>query len=163
MKLFVGSLLLMLCMLLFPLPPEGMVKCTCRPSPPGGVTQCQPGQIASCKGKGGVCMGSCFSPSAQLQPMQYSAELLSYITGKQVKVADLQKDPKAANEALRKLVEYSERDKSGDFKWGGIKYFIGIGLSDIAKSKIKAALGELAMILKAQEKMKIRIPIGVRP
>jgi hypothetical protein len=144
MKLFAASLL-MLCVTLPPHAPEGEVRCTCRPSPPGGVTQCQPGQTAVCRGKGGVCQGSCVSLSAQLEPMRYSAELLKATTGEEVTEAALKKNPKEAKKLLERVIELSDRGKSGDIKVMGRKHYVGIGLSEVAKGKLKAAIKALVV------------------
>jgi hypothetical protein len=147
MKLFAGSLLLILCLMPLPFTPEGRVRCTCRPSPPGGVTTCQPGQTAICGGRKGVCQGSCISPSAQLQPLQYSAALLSAVTGKNVTEPELKKDPKASKKALEDMLKLGEQGKSGKIKFNGTEHDLAIGLSDVAKSKLKDAIKLLATLI----------------
>lgn len=110
MSLFVSSLLLSCFLMLPPLVVDsGKVRCTCRPSPPGGVTECQSGQNAICTGSGGVCKGSCVSFSNDLRPLAYSAELLSTLFAEKVRAQDLEKDPKGSKKSLTKSLSLAIR------------------------------------------------------
>lgn len=157
MKLSVGSLLLSLFLALLSPAPEKGSRCTCRPSPPGGVTECQTGQIAVCGGREGVCKGSCLSVNAQLQPLQYSAELLNVVTGEKVTADELKKESKDSKKALGQILKLSEKDRTGKVVFRKKEHVIGIGLPDVARNKLKAAIAALGGA-------KIFIPrIGVRP
>jgi hypothetical protein len=130
---------------LFPLVPDsGKVNCTCRPSPPGGVTECQSGQNAICTASGGVCKGSCISFSNELRPLQYSAELVSAALNKSVSESDLQRDPKGSKNLLDKLLEISKKGETGKVKHGGKEYLVCLGLNEVAKNKLKSASKGLA-------------------
>src|ERR1041384_6497123 len=68
-------------------------SCKCYPSPPGGITECQPGQIAVCGDDGsGVCRGSCIGLSTQLSALNYAADLLSPILRKPISVNRLTRE-----------------------------------------------------------------------
>lgn len=157
MKLFVSSLLLSLYLMLLPPTPEKGSRCTCRPSPPGAVVECQAGQIAVCGGSEGVCKGSCHSLNAQLQPLHYSAELLKVITGENVTADELKKESKASKKALEQILKLSGKDKAGKVVFRKKEHVVGIDLSDLAKNKLKAAVVALGAT-------RVFIPrIGVRP
>ena len=140
MNFFVISLILS-CLTLFLLVPDsGKVRCTCRPSPPGGVTECQSGQNAVCTVSGGVCKGSCISLSTDLQPLQYSAELLSLLFEEKVRVQDLEKDPETSKKLLAEIMNLSKKGKTGTLIFNGRKYpDICIGLTKAAIDKLKLA------------------------
>lgn len=160
MKLSAGSILLSLCVAVLPATPAGgQVTCKCRPSPPGGVTQCQPGQSAVCNPQNGVCRGSCIDVDAQLKPLPYSAALLSKVLGVEVSVADLEKDPKGSKKLLEELFKISRRDRDGKLKYKGVEYILSVGLSEKAKSKLKAATSALnALMLKGKKGTRIQLP-----
>jgi hypothetical protein len=145
MSLFVSSLLLSCLLLLPPLVLDsGKVRCTCRPSPPGGVTECQSGQNAICTGSGGVCKGSCVSFSNDLRPLAYSAELLSTLFAEKVRAEDLEKDPKGSKKILDEVVKLSDNGKSGNVTFKGRTRDFCVALSKAAKDKLKSASKALA-------------------
>lgn len=144
MSLFVSSLLLSCFLVLPPLVLDsGRVKCTCRPSPPGGVTECQSGN-AICTVRDGVCNGSCVSFSTELRPLAYSAELLSTLFAEKVQVEDLEKDPKGSKKILDEIVKLGEKGESGNLTFKGTKRYFCVGLSKVARDKLKSASKSLA-------------------
>jgi hypothetical protein len=158
MKLFASSILLSLCLILLPPAPDsGRVRCKCRPSPPGGVTECESGQIAVCNSSGGVCKGSCISANAQLQPLQYSAALLTQVLDRDVSIEDLRKDPKASKRNFEALLKSSRDDKPVKLKYKGKEYIVSVGLTEVAINKLKAAGGALAI----NNRLHIPVPIGI--
>lgn len=155
MNLFAGNILLSLWLTLIPVVPDGGgVRCTCRPSPPGGVTECESGQIAVCNSEGGVCKGSCFSVSAQLEPLPYSAALLTKVLAQEVSVEDLKKDSKSSKRNLEQLIKGSQKDEPVKLKYQGVEHLVSVGLTEVAINKLKAASSVLVV-------SKSRIGIGV--
>ena len=147
MKLFVGSLLLSLFAVSLPPAPEKGGKCSCKPSPPGAVIHCQPGQVATCNPSTGVCVASCLpAPASNQQPLQYSAALLSALTGTEVTETELKKNPKMSKKALEDIIRNSKKDKPGKFTYQGKEYNVGIGLSDAAKKMLQKSIKSLAAI-----------------
>lgn len=154
MSLFASSLL-SFCLTLTPVVPDiGRVPCTCQPSPPGGITECQSGQIAVCNSSHGVCKGFCYSPSEQMAPLQYSAALLTKVFAQEVSVEDLKKEPKDSKKSLEELIKSSQKDVPVKLKYKGVEHLISIGLTDAAVKKLKAAISALVV-------NKSRIGIGI--
>src|SRR5688500_230304 len=91
MRLSVGGRLLVVCFFLFFCPElVAQCKCTCRPSPPGGTTTCDQGQIAVCgTDSGKVCEGKCVNVSNTNPPVPYAAVVLSGILEVQISEQDL--------------------------------------------------------------------------
>lgn len=139
-------------------------KCTCRPSPPGGVTECSAGQIAVCGDDGrGVCKGSCIDPpAADLQPMPYTAAVLRGVLRRDVTEERLRKEAKVFRPIVEKLIKSSRGDKTVTFEFEGARYRLGVGLSDAAENKLRAASAALAVIIKPKAKARINIPLPVR-
>src|ERR1043165_784270 len=157
MKLFVSNFTLGLFMALLSVAPDsGRARCTCRPSPPGGETVCESGQIAVCGSSDGVCKGSCISVSDRLQPLQYSAQVLSAVVGEGVTVEDLEKKRKDYKGIIDKLLNSSEKDKEVTFEYHRKKFKVSIGLSEIAKRKLTAA--GLLLVPKAHGHLPIVLP-----
>lgn len=156
MKLFVSNLLLSLCLTLPSVVSDsGRPRCKCRPIPPGGETSCSSGQIAVCNSSNGVCQGSCISVNAQLQPLQYSAELFTELLKEKVSVEDLQKDQKAAKSMIKKVLESNQKDKAVTIKLKGKnnKFSGSIGLPKVAIDKLEAV-----SVMPVVKVRKIRIP-----
>ena len=139
MKLIVASLLLNFCLAFTVVPDRGRVRCKCRPSPPGGVTECQSGQTAVCGASSGTCTGSCISLSAQLQPLQYTAALFSKFINEEVTVDDLMKDQKAARDSIKRTLEKSRNGKDFSITLKGKTFSGSVGLSEEATKQLKAA------------------------
>lgn len=144
MNLFVSSLLLSCCLTFTPpLPDSGKTRCTCRPRPPGGITECQSGQNAICNGRGGECKGSCISVSPELRPLQFSAELLTQLFETKVSVADLEKDPNGSRKMLAEILKLSKNGESAKLTLRNITREVCVGLTDVAKKKLKSAIKAL--------------------
>ncbi|MBC8029570.1 MAG: hypothetical protein H7Z16_05610 [Pyrinomonadaceae bacterium] len=136
MKSIVASLLLNFCLAFSVVPDRGRVRCKCRPSPPGGVTECQSGQTAVCGANNGTCKGSCISVSAQLQPLQYTAELFSKVFNATVTVAALETDKKAWRKNTENVLKSNRTGQDVKIELNG-KTFVGsFGLSELAKKNL---------------------------
>lgn len=160
MNSFVLSLALSFLMFFPVVPDSGKINCTCRPIPPGGVTECQSGQNAICTSMGGVCKGSCIRVSDELRPLKYSAEVVTAVLNKNVSESELQKDPKGSKKLIDRLIKISEKGETAKIKHGGKEYLVCLGLNEVGKNKLKSASKALAasIILMSMPKNNNRWP-----
>jgi hypothetical protein len=94
--------------------------------------------------------------SDRLQPLQYSAQVLSAVVGEGVTVEDLEKKRKDYKGIIDKLLNSSEKDKEVTFEYHRKKFKVSIGLSEIAKRKLTAA--GLLLVPKAHGHLPIVLP-----
>jgi hypothetical protein len=120
------------------------VSCTCFPSPPGGTTRCEGGQIAICASDGGECEGVCVTVASDLAPLDYAAQLLSAVVREGVSAGDLEKDAEECVVILNLLLESSDQNKPVNFRFNGQSHRVSVGLTKVAKKKLGDATRTLA-------------------
>jgi hypothetical protein len=92
--------------------------------------------------------------SAQLEPLPYSAALLTKVLAQEVSVEDLKKDSKSSKRNLEQLIKGSQKDEPVKLKYQGVEHLVSVGLTEVAINKLKAASSVLVV-------SKSRIGIGV--
>lgn len=147
MKLCARSLMLLFSSLaLLPSLVCAQCKCTCRPSPPGGTTRCEAGQIAICSDGGdGTCQGSCITVSAEIEPLDLTATLLSRITRKEVSKGQIRENHEAVKTIIDQLMEGSRSDKTFTLDYKDRKFAVSVGMTDRAQNRMAAARAQLNM------------------
>lgn len=119
-------------------------SCKCDPSPPGGIHECEPGQIAVCGDDGsGLCKGSCVGISSQLDPLNYVAELLLPVIRTQISVNRLISEPFIFRPIVIQLLMSSQYDTYVTFTFEGQDYKVSIGLTEVAIEKLEGAIKQL--------------------
>ncbi len=121
-------------------------QCTCRPSPPGGTTQCSHGQIAVCGGSGdGTCRGSCISPlTSGAAGKTWSADsgaidMLRQILHVHITRRDVEGNRTAFDKALDKLIESSKSTEPVRIEFNQGVFVGNVGLSEDAEKQLKEA------------------------
>jgi hypothetical protein len=150
MKLSAPNRLLIICSFFFlPIPAEGQCKCTCQPSPPGGVTSCPEGQIAVCgAASNSVCEGTCIEVKLRGNPPDanfsvYAAAVLSVVLNKKILQGDLEGQEKEALTAIQKLLISSEKNKLVNINFAGIQRAVVVGLPPRGEDQLRFALEQL--------------------
>ena len=124
-------------------------KCTCRPSPPGGTTQCESGAIAICGDAGdGTCHGRCIvPPGPDRSPFDYelsfSAFLLGNIFHRNISTMELTDNPATFEQILTQLIKSSATDEPTKLAYKDRQVTVSIGMSDDAKNLLKSAQKQL--------------------
>ena len=127
------------------------VKCICRPSPPGGITRCEGGQIAVCGDGGtGICEGRCVSIDPNLVSLDYAAELLSEVLQSRVEASDLEDNAHDFGMICRLMLESSGSGKTVNFNLGSQQYHVCVGLTRVAKTKLGETVSALAQVPQRQ-------------
>jgi hypothetical protein len=117
-----------------------MPECTCFPSPPGGITRCESSQTAICGyDELGRCEGRCVTIASGLAPLDYTAQLLSEIVGESLSADDLEGDARNCAVIANLLLDSSEENKAVKFKLNGRPHRVSVGLTEVAKKKLRAA------------------------
>jgi hypothetical protein len=148
MKLLVRSVLTIFLLAGFKSIVPAQSKCTCRPSPPGGTTQCKSEEIAICgDGGDGTCHGQCIEPpepSRGRYDLDFSAFLVGKILQKDISTRELERNSDTFNQILAKLINSSGSDKTVKVQYKGQQENISVGLSDDAKKLLESAQTQLA-------------------
>jgi hypothetical protein len=136
-------------------------KCSCKPSPPGGTTECAPGQIAVCSASGdGTCHGSCInipvrSPidlgkgiGTEEEPksvdMIFAATLLSRIFGEKISVSQILENREAFEVIFDRLLESPRSDKAVTVVYNHQVFTVSVALTAVAEDELKSARAQLA-------------------
>jgi hypothetical protein len=146
MKSFVRNFLLGLLVTLFPIMPVmGQSHCTCRPSPPGGVTRChQSGEIAVCGDNGrGICEGSCISIKTDLSSLKFTAVALTRILEDEVSVERLSSEAETFKPIIASILASSQADEPVTINYKDKEFRVNVGLTRIATLKLEQARRKL--------------------
>jgi hypothetical protein len=95
--------------------------------------------------------------NAQLEPLQYSAELLTTLFDEGVSADELKKDQKAAQKVLKKILEGNQKSKAFSIALNGKKFSGSVGLSEVAVGKVQAALVLVGATLHIRRSPRIRV------
>jgi hypothetical protein len=82
--------------------------------------------------------------SSELRPLQFSAEVLTQLFETKVTVTDLEKDPKTSRKMLDEILKLSKNGESAKLTFKNITREVCVGLTDVARKKLKAAIKALA-------------------
>jgi hypothetical protein len=103
------------------------------------------GQIAICASDGsGKCVGKCVTVASDLASLDYAAQLLSAVVGETLSASDLEQDAEQYAAILNLLVASSEDNKAVTFQLSGRLNRVSVGLTDVAKKKLRDAVRTLA-------------------
>lgn len=123
----------------------GECKCTCRPSPPGGVTKCERGQIAVCGDDGrGTCEGSCLTTPNQIEPLEFARQVLTSILKIEIPSDRMRGENQVFADIIDSLLKSHKNDETVTFSYKGREFKLSVGLTDNAVTKLEQARDELS-------------------
>lgn len=118
-------------------------SCTCKPSPPGGKTECGQGEIAVCGVDDGVCVGRCITvEKGESHPLNVAAQLFTQIFQEKIWETDLQEHPEEAIKVIDTILE-NDGETQSELKFNKLKATICIGVTGIVREKLVRAKEKL--------------------
>lgn len=132
-------------LLLFGSLASAQCHCKCRPSPPGGTTQCESGDIAICSsGDDGTCHGSCIHVPRQTKALDLTATVFTKLFNQEISTSQILENRQAAETVIDRLIESSTLDKTVTVTYGSRRFTLSVGLSESAMTLLKSAKAQLS-------------------
>jgi hypothetical protein len=114
-------------------------QCKCRPSPPGGTTRCEKGEVAICSNAGGECSGTCVRPPrASADQLVFSAALLSTVLKQQVTTQMLRSDPITFAHIMDALIRSNQTKDTVSIEYRGRNFQVSVALDDADERELEA-------------------------
>src|ERR1700722_19775427 len=123
----------------------GQCKCTCRPSPPGGTTECTSEQIAICSdGGNGTCHGSCFDLPGTGGAADLAAAIFGKAFSRNISPADVRQSPTTFTAYLDRALESARSETTASFDYDDRTYRISFGMNEASLIILGNARARLA-------------------